>query len=190
MTAATPTQWILKEQPDEIAIKNLQTAVNASETLAILMAQRGIKDFDAARHYFNPTVNQLHSPFLMKGMFEASERITKAIENDERVMVYGDYDVDGTTAVALVFDFLSKQYDAVTYYIPDRYGEGYGISLQGIDFAADNDVTLIIALDCGIKANSQVDYATEKGIDFIICDHHLPAKEGTESCGYSQSAAA
>ena len=177
MTAATPTQWILKEQPDEIAIKNLQTAVNASETLAILMAQRGIKDFDAARHYFNPTVNQLHSPFLMKGMFEASERITKAIENDERVMVYGDYDVDGTTAVALVFDFLSKQYDAVTYYIPDRYGEGYGISLQGIDFAADNDVTLIIALDCGIKANSQVDYATEKGIDFIICDHHLPAKE-------------
>jgi single-stranded-DNA-specific exonuclease len=169
-------QWILKENTSPEEVKGLQSAVNASETLATLMCQRGIKDFESARKYFNPSVDQFYQPLLMKDMGVAVKRVTEAIENGEQILVYGDYDVDGTTAVSLVYDFLSKHTESVSFYIPDRYGEGYGISLKGIDFAADNDFALIIALDCGIKAIEQVDYALERGIDFIICDHHLPAE--------------
>lgn len=170
----TSIQWILKSAPAHDEIKALQSAVNASETLAILMHQRGIRDFEAAKNYFKPSVKQFYPPFAMKDMDAAVERITAAIESGEKILVYGDYDVDGTTAVSLVYDFLSKHTDTISFYIPDRYGEGYGISLKGIDFAADNDVSLVIALDCGIKAIEQVSYASKKGIDFIICDHHLP----------------
>lgn len=155
----------------------MQKAINASRPLATLLLQRGIKDFESARLFFNPEVSQLHPPFLMKDMDKAVERISEAIENEENILVYGDYDVDGTTAVSLLYGFLASVYDKVTYYIPDRYGEGYGISFKGIDFAADNEVSLIIALDCGIKAIEQIDYAKEKGIDFIICDHHLPGTD-------------
>ena len=152
-------QWILKENTSPEEVKGLQSAVNASETLATLMCQRGIKDFESARKYFNPSVDQFYQPLLMKDMGVAVKRVTEAIENGEQILVYGDYDVDGTTAVSLVYDFLSKHTESVSFYIPDRYGEGYGISLKGIDFAADNDFALIIALDCGIKAIEQVDYA-------------------------------
>lgn len=175
MDLASGIKWNLKDQPDEIEIQALMNAVNASQTLAVLMHQRGIRDFETARQYFNPEIKQLHNPFSMKGMDKAVNRISKAIENEERILVYGDYDVDGTTAVALVYDFLSKHTELVSYYIPDRYSEGYGISLAGIDFAADNEFSLIVALDCGIKAIDQVNYAQDKGIDFIICDHHLPS---------------
>lgn len=140
------------------------------------MLQRGISDFGSARIFFNPTLDQLHDPFLMAGMDKAVERIHEAIGQGQNILVYGDYDVDGTTSVAMMYSFLHDRYDHVSYYIPDRYSEGYGISFKGIDFAADNDISLIIALDCGIKEIKQVDYAREKGIDFIICDHHLPAE--------------
>ncbi len=172
----TSIHWVLRESPSQTEIKALQAAINASETLALLMCQRGIKDFEAAKNYFNPTVNQFYPPLLMKDMEKAVKRITAALENGEHILVYGDYDVDGTTAVSVVYDFLSRHTDSVSFYIPDRYGEGYGISLKGIDFAADNDISLIIALDCGIKAIEQVKYARDKDIDFIICDHHLPSE--------------
>jgi single-stranded-DNA-specific exonuclease len=170
-------RWILRQQPTAQEVANLRSAINASDPLAKLLLQRGIQDFEAAKNYFNPSISSFHHPFLMKGMDKAVERITQAVEAGENILVYGDYDVDGTTSVALVYTFLTNHYDRVSYYIPDRYGEGYGISFQGIDFAQDNDVSLIIALDCGIKAIDQVAYANERGIDFIICDHHLPGAE-------------
>lgn len=139
--------------------------------------QRGIDTYDLAKDFFRPDLDKLHDPFLMQDMDKAVARIERAIENGEHIMVYGDYDVDGTTAVALMSTYLLSYYEQVTSYVPDRYKEGYGVSYQGIDFASDNDVTLIIALDCGIKAIDKVAYATEKGIDFIICDHHRPGKQ-------------
>jgi single-stranded-DNA-specific exonuclease len=169
-------RWIIKDQPEPQAIQNLRNAINASEPLAALLLQRGIQDFDAARQLFNPTLSQSHNPFLMKDMQKAVDRITQAINEQQNILIYGDYDVDGTTSVALMFSFLSNHYDRVSYYLPDRYGEGYGISTQGIDFAADNDISLVIALDCGIKAVDKLDYANSKNIDFIICDHHLPGE--------------
>ncbi len=170
-------RWKLAPQPTSDEIKALRQAINASEPLAKLLLQRDIKDFETARKFFNPSTDQLHPPFLMKDMQRAVDRITKAIESGENILVYGDYDVDGTTAVSLVYSFLSNQYDQVSYYIPDRYGEGYGISMKSVDYASDNDISLVIALDCGIKAVEQVKHAASQGIDFIICDHHLPGKE-------------
>ncbi len=141
------------------------------------MVYRHIETYDQAKHFFRPNLNDLHDPFLMQDMDLAVDRIEKAIEDQENILIYGDYDVDGTTAVSLVYTYLFSSYNNVATYIPDRYDEGYGISYRGIDFADDNDFSLIIALDCGIKAIDKIDYAGKKNIDFIICDHHRPGKE-------------
>lgn len=170
-------RWKIKAQGDAETVKKLSGELNISEMLANLLVQREIKTFDEAKKFFRPSMNDLHDPFLMKDMDKAVSRIQQAIRNKENILVYGDYDVDGTTAVALMYTFLSSFYDNVSFYIPDRYKEGYGISYTGIDFANDNDFKLVIALDCGIKANDKVDYAKQKGIDFIICDHHLPGEK-------------
>ncbi len=144
--------------------------------VASLLYQRNLWEYEQIKTFFRPEFTQLHDPFLMKGMAIAIDRITKAIENKEKILIYGDYDVDGTTAVSVVYSFFKVHTDQIGYYIPDRYAEGYGISFKGIDFAKENNYSLIIALDCGIKAIDKVDYANEKKIDFIICDHHLPGQ--------------
>ena len=170
-------RWTLKPIPDDDKIAKLSKTLGVPEIIARLLVQRGIETFEEAKDFFRPKLTHLHDPFLMKDMEKAVIRIEKAIENQENILVYGDYDVDGTTSVALVSEFLESFYPNVFTYIPDRYSEGYGVSYQGIDFAHDNDFTLIIALDCGIKAVSQIAYAARKNIDFIICDHHLPGEE-------------
>ncbi len=170
-------RWSFLPTPDPKIVTSLSQAINVNPTLASILAQRGITDFDTARTFFAPDLTTLHDPYLMKDMDKAVERVIDAINRQEKILVYGDYDVDGTTAVALMFSFLKNIYPHVEYYIPDRYGEGYGISFQGVEYAADNDFKLIIALDCGIKANDKVARANELGVDFIICDHHLPGKE-------------
>jgi len=154
--------------------ENLAKSLDISPVLAQLLVQRGITTVNDADRFFKPQLTELHDPFLMKDMDKAVDRLNRALGNKERILVYGDYDVDGTTAVALVYKFLQQNTSDIGYYIPDRYSEGYGISYQGIDFAADNSYTLIIALDCGIKAVEKIRYAKEKGVDFIICDHHVP----------------
>jgi single-stranded-DNA-specific exonuclease len=177
-TLASPRfkKWVFKE-PDSEVVSSLQAALKIHPSLCRLLVLRGIYDFESARLFFRPSLEHLHDPFLMKDMDKAIERIKSAISAGEKIMVYGDYDVDGTTAVSLVVTFLRKHYDQVQAYIPDRYKEGYGISSQGIDVAASENVKLIIALDCGIKSIDKVAYANSKGIDFIICDHHLPGEE-------------
>ena len=167
-------RWTLKAKPEEVEIAALARDLQVAPLIAQLLLQRGIRNFEEAKHFFRPQLSHLHDPFLMKDMDKAVSRIQKAISQGEHILVYGDYDVDGTTAVALVYSYLRETYDQVATYIPDRYKEGYGVSYAGIDFAHDNDVSLIIALDCGAKAVDQVAYAKEKGIDFIICDHHRP----------------
>ena len=166
--------WKLKEQADINDIKQLSAALNVDMAIANLLVQRGIKTFAAAKSFFRPKLTDLHDPFLMKDMDKAVDRVQRAIDEKERVMVYGDYDVDGTTSVALMYTFLSKRISEIEYYVPDRYMEGYGISKIGIDYAASKNITLIIVLDCGIKAVEKIAYAKELGIDFIICDHHNP----------------
>jgi single-stranded-DNA-specific exonuclease len=157
-------------------IPELQASLQLNEVLARLLVLRGVHNFDEARDFFKPNIHHLHDPFLMQDMEQAIERIEQAIAKQEKILVFGDYDVDGTTAVALVYRFFSKFYNQLEYYIPDRYLEGYGISYKGIDYAADNNFSLIIALDCGIKSVDHVAYAKAKGVDFIICDHHLPGQ--------------
>lgn len=176
MSSSPVKRWRLKQTPDPDAVKAL-TYERCPESGATLLAQRGITDPRTAAAFFRPRLEELHDPFLMAGMQQAVERIERALGEQERIMVYGDYDVDGTTAVALVYSFLLRFTGHISFYIPDRYTEGYGISFQGIDKAAEEGATLIIALDCGIKANDMVAYAAERGIDFIICDHHLPGTE-------------
>lgn len=170
-------QWTLKNKPDPEIVEQLSDSLGINPILSSILAQRGIENFDMAKHFFRPSLDDIHDPFLMKDMHLAVERISYAIQQNENILIYGDYDVDGTTAVSLVFGYLRSIYENVAYYIPDRYEEGYGISFKGIDFAQDNDMNLIIALDCGIKALDKVSYASEKGIDFIICDHHRPGDE-------------
>ncbi len=167
-------RWTLKPVPDPTEVNQLATALKVKPLVASILVQRGIHTYEEAREYFRPSRDQLHDPFLMTDMEKAVGRILDAIEKGENILVYGDYDVDGTTAVALLASYLMKFYPNVATYIPDRYGEGYGVSKKGIDFAEDNGFSLIIALDCGVKALDQVAYALEKGIDFIICDHHRP----------------
>ncbi len=174
-------RWLIKKEAEQKNIAKLIEEVEISRPLANIMAQRGIENFDQAKKFFRPEISELHDPFLMKGMQKAVDRIEKALANNENILIYGDYDVDGTTAVALMFEFLEKDYEQIGYYIPDRYKEGYGVSMQGIDFAIDNSFSLIIALDCGIKAIKQVDYAKENGVDFIICDHHTPGESVPEA---------
>ncbi len=170
-------RWTLKPKPDSEKVKSLSKALRVEPIIASLLVQRGVESFEEAQKFFRPSLEDLHDPYLMKDMDKAVWRIEKAIVNGENIMVYGDYDVDGTTSVALLSSFLKSYYPNVSTYIPDRYDEGYGISYKGIDFAHDNDFTLIIALDCGIKAIDKVAYALEKNIDFIICDHHRPGNE-------------
>mgnify|MGYP004458770579 FL=1 len=156
--------------------KKLIEKMNISAPLALIMAKRGIKE-ENARHFFHPQLTELHDPFLMKDMDKAVERLNEAMGRKERIMVYGDYDVDGCTAVALVYKFLQQYYSNIDYYIPDRYDEGYGVSRKGIEYANETGVKLIIILDCGIKAIEEIQYAKKLGIDFIICDHHVPDDE-------------
>jgi len=170
-------RWVVKKSGDTEQVNSLASALGVEKSIANLLVQRGVTDADLAKAFFHPELNMLHDPFLMKDMDIAISRIETAIANSEKILVYGDYDVDGTTAVALVLSFFKKTYPALDYYIPDRYSEGYGISIKSIDFASENNFKLIIALDCGIKAIEQVAYAKSKGIDFIICDHHRPSAE-------------
>ncbi|WP_103069223.1 single-stranded-DNA-specific exonuclease RecJ [Aquimarina sediminis] len=167
-------RWILQPKPDTSTIQRLAEALNVDTIIATLLVQRGIETFDQAKSFFRPSLEELHDPFLMKDMDLAVIRVQKAIDNNENIMVYGDYDVDGTTSVALLSSYLKTLSSQITTYIPDRYEEGYGVSYKGIDYADDNDISLIIALDCGIKAIDKVAYAKSKGIDFVICDHHRP----------------
>ncbi|MBG6060879.1 single-stranded-DNA-specific exonuclease [Flavobacterium sp. CG_9.1] len=169
-------RWNLKPKPSEDKVKHLAKALNVEDFVATLLVQRGIETFDEAKAFFRPSLDHLHDPYLMKDMDKAVERIEKAIKNEENILVFGDYDVDGTTAVSLVSSYLKTYYPHVATYIPDRYGEGYGISFKGIDFADDNGFSLIIALDCGIKSIDHVAYAKARNIDFIICDHHRPGQ--------------
>ncbi len=170
-------RWIIKPKPETQHIQQLAQALHVDELIATLLIQRGIHTFEEAKHFFRPTLDDLHDPYLMKDMDKAVARIEKAIASEENILIYGDYDVDGTTSVSLLSSYLLTFYPNVATYIPHRYEEGYGVSYQGIDFAADNDFSLIIALDCGIKAVEKVAYAKKKSIDFIICDHHLPGEE-------------
>ena len=162
-------RWTLKPKPSEDKIKHLAQALNVEDFVAQLLVQRGIETFEDAKRFFRPSLDHLHDPYLMKDMDKAVERIEKAIEEGENILVFGDYDVDGTTAVSLVSSYLKTIYPNIATYIPDRYNEGYGVSYAGIDFADDNGFSLIIALDCGIKSIDHVAYAKERNIDFIIC---------------------
>lgn len=175
-------KWNLKPLPDENSVLRLcseiyKTVKPAQRSIVQLLLQRKIETYEQAKKFFNPSLKDLHNPFEMKDMDKAVQRILQAIENQENILIYGDYDVDGTTAVSLFYLFLSELYNNVTCYVPDRYKEGYGVSFQGINYASDNNISLIITLDCGIKAIDKVDYAKEKGIDVIVCDHHTPSSE-------------
>ncbi|AQS94824.1 single-stranded-DNA-specific exonuclease RecJ [Polaribacter sp. BM10] len=167
-------RWTLKQNPEKEKVEKLAKDLQVNKTIATILCQRNIETFDQAKSFFRPSLKDIHDPFLMKDMDLAVERIEKAIANNENILIYGDYDVDGTTAVSLVASYLKTIHPNIATYIPDRYAEGYGVSYIGIDFAHDNDFSLIIALDCGIKAIEKVAYASEKNIDFIICDHHKP----------------
>ena len=170
-------RWTLQPKPDALIVEKLSKSLGISKVIAGLLCQRGITSFAEAKSFFRPNLKEIHNPYLMKDMDKAVARIETAIANNESILIYGDYDVDGTTAVSLVYSYLKTFYKNIATYIPDRYKEGYGISFAGIDFAEDNDFSLIIALDCGIKAIDKVTYAQEKNIDFIICDHHKPGDE-------------
>lgn len=167
-------RWLYKEIPSVQQVAELCKAINTSSVTSTILLQRGVTEFENAKKFFRPSLSDLHDPFLMKDMGKAVSRLKKALDQDEQILIYGDYDVDGTTAVALVYSYLRKFYTNCEVYIPDRYAEGYGISLAGIEWAEQNGYTLIIALDCGIKSSEIVSLAHRKGIDFIICDHHLP----------------
>jgi len=170
-------RWTLKPSPDENKVQHLANALGVDFVIAQLLVQRGVQTFDQAKTFFRPQLQDLHNPFLMKDMDKAVQRIEQALAKNERILIYGDYDVDGTTSVALMATYLETKSKLIATYIPDRFEEGYGISYEGIDYAIDNDFGLIIALDCGVKAIEKVQYAKDKGIDFIICDHHRPGDE-------------
>ena len=170
-------RWVVKPQGNPEKVRELANLLAIDQSLANLLVQRGVNTLNEAKTFFRPSLRDLYDPFLMKDMYKAIARITRAIANKEHILVYGDYDVDGTSAVALVYTFLHSFHKEIDFYIPDRYDEGYGISVKGIDFASETKVKLIIALDCGIKAVEKIAYATGKGIDFIICDHHRPGSE-------------
>jgi single-stranded-DNA-specific exonuclease len=170
-------RWVVKDKGDSAVVSQLAKILGVSESLANLMVQRHITSQAEALAFFNPSLDYLHDPFLMKDMNIAVDRISSAVKKNERILVYGDYDVDGTTAVALMYSFLKDQYSNVEYYIPDRYKEGYGVSFEGLDYAYQNNCKVVITLDCGIKAVEKVKYARTKGLDVIICDHHYPGDE-------------
>lgn len=167
-------RWIFKDLPPQDQIERLSSAINTNPYLTAVLLQRGISDFEEAKNFFRPSLDHLHDPFLMKDMDRAVQRLKAALDREEKILIYGDYDVDGTTAVALVYRYLHKFYPDCDVYIPDRYAEGYGVSREGVEYASANGYSLIIALDCGIKSSELVRLAEDRGIDFIICDHHLP----------------
>ena len=169
-------QWYKRKNFNSEKIARLSKTLNIPDVISSLLLQRGIVDFESAKHFFRPDWSQLHNPFLMKDMNKAVDRIQLAINTNEKVMIFGDYDVDGTTSVALLTDYLKNKIFYIKPYVPDRYSEGYGISKKGIEIAKEEGISLIIALDCGIKAFQEINYAKELGIDFIVCDHHLPEK--------------
>ena len=177
VSAIVEKKWNIHQADGEDAVASLKQALGVEDVIARLLVLRNIRNFDEAKTFFRPSLDMLHYPFLMKDMDKAVDRIGKAIAANEKVLIFGDYDVDGTTSVALVYSFFKTYIPQIRYYIPDRYNEGYGISMQSIDYAAENGYSLVIALDCGIKANDKIDYANSKQIDFIICDHHLPGDE-------------
>jgi single-stranded-DNA-specific exonuclease len=170
-------RWVYKQEASEDVVRNLAQELKISPTLASILCQRDICTFEEAKSFFRPTLEELHDPFLMKDMGKAVERLNEALHKSEKILVYGDYDVDGTTSVALMYGFLRHYTHQIDFYIPDRYIEGYGVSRQGMDYAAENGFNLIISLDCGIKSAEMVEYASARGIDFIICDHHLPDED-------------
>ncbi|MCL9805805.1 single-stranded-DNA-specific exonuclease RecJ [Flavobacterium amniphilum] len=170
-------RWTTKSKPEKQKLQALQNALQIDEIIASLLIQRGINTYEEARQFFRPNLEDLHDPYLMKDMDKAVKRIETAFQNQENILVFGDYDVDGTTSVSLMSSYLKTITQNIATYIPDRYDEGYGISYKGIDFADDNGFSLIIALDCGIKSIEHINYAKEKNIDFIICDHHRPGNE-------------
>ncbi len=170
-------KWIYLEEPNDEIIQDLSKSININPTLAKILAQRGIQSFDQAKKFFRPSLKTLHDPFLMKDMDQAVNRLCDAVFSEEKILLYGDYDVDGTTSVSLLYLFLKQFTPNLGFYIPDRYSEGYGISEKGIDWAAENGFTLVIALDCGIRANDRAIQSKKLGIDLIICDHHLPGEE-------------
>ncbi|MGZ5282552.1 MAG: single-stranded-DNA-specific exonuclease RecJ [Bacteroidia bacterium] len=169
-------RWVAKAVADDNLFQALKQEIQTTDVLLHLIAQRNLQNLQEAHTYFQPDISQLHSPFLMRDMEKAVDRLQKAFEAKEKIVIYGDYDVDGTTSVALVYSFIKSFHNNISFYIPDRFKEGYGISFNGIDWAQANGSTLIVALDCGIKSIDHVNYATEKGIDFIICDHHTPGE--------------
>ena len=170
-------RWVINTPPEWEKIDKLSKELNCSHVIANLLLQRGVDTAEEAHAFFNPTLNMLHDPFLMKDMDKAVLRLEKAISTEEKVMIYGDYDVDGTTAVALLYKYLKNKCEYPEYYIPDRYTEGYGVSILAIDYAARNGISLMIVTDCGVKAVEKVRYAKSKGVDVIICDHHTPGDE-------------
>ncbi|WP_020532355.1 single-stranded-DNA-specific exonuclease RecJ [Flexithrix dorotheae] len=174
-------KWKFKETPDSAQVSSLQAAINVSEPIAQILCMRGIDSLEKAKHFFRPSLSDLHDPFLMKDMDVAVDRLVKALENKEKILVYGDYDVDGTTSVALFYGFLSRYFDHLDYYIPDRYQEGYGVSQRGIAHAIKEGFSLVITIDCGIKAVEKVRFGKEAGLDFIICDHHNPGENLPEA---------
>jgi single-stranded-DNA-specific exonuclease len=168
-------KWLIKKEAEADQLEKLRSAgLNISNTILNMLVQRGISTFREAESFFNPNLDELHDPYLMKDMDKAVDRLEMALNHDEKILVFGDYDVDGTTSVAMVYSFLKEIHQNIDFYIPDRYSEGYGVSMKGIDYAIENGVKLIIALDCGIKAIEKIAYANQNAIDFIICDHHNP----------------
>ncbi len=174
-------RWIFRKTPDREEIERLSKSINTNPFLTSILLQRGITDFDSAKKFFRPSLADLHDPFLMTDMDRAVDRLKTAIDREEKILIYGDYDVDGTTAVSLVYKYLRRFHTNCDIYIPDRYAEGYGVSLAGVEYAADNNYRLVIALDCGIKSSELVRLAANKGVDFIICDHHLPGEDIPEA---------
>lgn len=175
-TKSMQKKWLIRTPLDVTLVDELRSKLKIDSVIAELLLQRGITSYHEAEAFFRPKLENLHDPFLMKDLDKAVDRLSQAIDNNEKVMLFGDYDVDGTTAVALLYSFLIKKLPNLIYYIPDRYNEGYGLSFQGIDFAAEANVNLIISLDCGIKSVEKIAYAREQGIDFIVCDHHTPGE--------------
>lgn len=169
-------KWVIKDQPDQTKTSALQAELNIHEILCKLLIQRGIDNINEAKRFFRPTLDQIHDPFLMKDMDKAVERLTRSIFNEEKILIYGDYDVDGTTSVALVHNFLKDLSPNIFTYIPDRYTEGYGVSQKGIEWAIEHDIKLLITLDCGIRAVDKIQLARDNDIDVIVCDHHLPGE--------------
>ena len=170
-------KWLVKDAPDQNVVERLKKEINVSEIVAHMLVQRGITEFDEAKSFFRGTLKELHDPFLMEDMHKAVKRLEEAIYNDEKILIYGDYDVDGTTAVSLVYSYLLNHTKNIEYYIPDRYEEGYGLSEKGVRYASEIGCKLLITLDCGIKANDKIDLANELNLDVIVCDHHTPGKQ-------------